>query len=80
LKDFLFKRKYFVKKRIVGELFSFEEKAVPSSKASNLKERHSPKELFEGELIRDTTFGVKKRRPPRTATSKRTLAKCFAFG
>jgi hypothetical protein len=38
---------------------------VPSSKASNLKERHSPlqrsssrRELFEGELIRDTTFGV----------------------
>ena len=24
----------------------------------NLKERHSPKELFEGELMRDTTFGV----------------------
>ena len=45
---------------------------VPSSKASNLKERHSPKELFEGELHsplqrsssrrelfeRDTTFGM----------------------
>jgi hypothetical protein len=37
LKDFLFKRKYFVKKRIVGELFSFEEKAVPSSKEHNLR-------------------------------------------